>query len=113
VKIVSLNFEILRATPTVAEFVVRVNLDGPAAGCVVEGVAMGPKCPGIATVELSYPMTVAGVSDTAVSLRCVILEPNLWSADAPFRYSWSITAEKEDEPMDQRVGAVLLKDPGG
>lgn len=108
-KIASLNFEIVRATFAVAEFVVRVNLDGPAEDCAVEGVAMGPKCPGISTVELSYPMTVAEVSDTAVTLRCVILEPNLWSAEAPFRYSWSITVEQEGEPMDRRVGAVMLK----
>jgi beta-galactosidase/beta-glucuronidase len=113
VKILSLNFEILRATTAVAEFVVRVQLDGPAAGCVVEGTVTGPRRDGVSTVELSYPMTVTDVGDTAVTLRCVIPEPNLWTPDAPYRYGWTITAEREGEEMDQRVGGLVLKESAG
>jgi hypothetical protein len=108
-KIAELKFENVQSTPAVAEFVVRVRLEGPAAGCVVGGVVTGPKCPGVTTVELSYPMAVGAVSDTTVSLRCVIPEPNLWTADAPFTYGWSITVEVGGELTDQRVGTIALK----
>jgi beta-galactosidase/beta-glucuronidase len=55
-------------------------------------------------------MTLAEVGETAVSLRCVIPEPNLWTPDAPYRYGWSVTAEREGEPLDQRVGGLFLKE---
>ena len=107
-KIVSLNFETVRATPTIAEFTVRVELDGPARGCEVIGRAIGPKCPGISTVEVAYPMTVAGVSDTAVSLRCAIPEPNLWRPDAPFTYTVAIEVYTETlENVQWPLGAAL------
>jgi hypothetical protein len=108
-KIAELRFENVQATPTIAEFVVHVRLEEFATNGLVEGVVMGPKCPGVTTVELSYPMERLETQGNVVSLRCVIPEPNLCTADTPFRYGWSITVEVEGEPTDQRVGAISLK----
>jgi len=108
-KIVALTFEPKRATPAVAEFLVRVELDGPAAGCEVEGKAVGPRCPGVSTVEVAYPMTVADVSDTAMTLRCVIPEPNLWTPDAPFEYAVAVELNVSGQLADSRGGAIALR----
>jgi hypothetical protein len=108
-KIVALNFDVVRATPAVAEFVIRVELDGPAAGCTVQGRAAGPRWAGVTTVEVPYPMTAEVAGDTAVSLRCVIPEPNLWAPETPFTYGWSISVAKDGEPTDTRAGTVMLR----
>ena len=108
-KIASLHFEIVRATPAVAEFLARVQLDGPAESATVIGSAAGPHCPGISTVEVVYPMTVAEVGANEVSLRCVIPEPNLWTPRAPFEYSVSINLMVGDELADSRNGTIILR----
>lgn len=109
-KIVSLNFEIIRATSAVAEFVVRVELDGPAAGCTVTGRAVGPRGEGFSTVEVAYPVRVLEMSDTAVSLRCVIPEPNLWKPEMPFTYAVTFELKMNGEVMDSRETMLALRD---
>ena len=108
-KIVSLNFEVIRATPAVAEFVVRIELDSPAVGYEVKGRAIGPRCEGISTVEVVYPMTVAIASDTTVALRCGIPEPNLWRPEARFTYAVSVELRLNGEQIDARGGVVALR----
>jgi hypothetical protein len=108
-KIVSLSIEPGRASQASADFVIRVNLDGPAAGCVVSGRVVGPRCEGVSTVEVPYPLQVIGVSDTAVSLKCVIPEPSLWTPEAQFTYGWSIEVEVDGEQTDSRTGGVFLR----
>ena len=97
------------ATPAGAEFSVRVELDGPGSGCEISGRAVGPNCPGISTVEVAYPMTVAGASDTTVSLRCAIPEPNLWRPDVRFTYAVSVSLKVNGELVDSRVNEIALK----
>src|SRR4051812_39075184 len=77
--------EPVRVSFAEAEVVVRVELDGPAAGAEVRGKLVGPMCPGVSTVEVAYPLRpVPG--DSGLSLRAVVPEPNLWTPAAPFRY---------------------------
>jgi hypothetical protein len=108
-KIVSLDFEIVRATQTVAEFLARVELDGPAEGCGIAGRAVGPRCPGVSTVEVAYPMAVEDRTASAVTLRCAIPEPNLWTPRSPFEYAVSVTLKLGDELVDSRSGTVRLR----
>jgi len=108
-RIVSLDIEPGRASQASADFVIRVNLDGPAAGCAVAGRVVGPRCPGVSTVEVAYPLVEVARSDTAVSLKCVIPEPSLWTPEAPFLYAWSIDVEVDGEQTDSRAGAVSLR----
>ena|SRR5437868_5523971 len=108
-KIVSLDIEPGRASQASAEFTIRVNLDGPAAGCAVSGRVVGPKCKGVSTVEVAYPLRVIGVSDTAVSLKCVIPEPSLWTPERPFVYAWSVEVEAGGEVTDARAGGIVLR----
>lgn len=108
-RIVSLSLEVVRATPAVAEFLARVELDAPAADCEVAGRAVGPRRPGVSTVEVNYPMTVAEAGGTAVTLRCVIPEPNLWTAEAPFSYEVTVELRAGGERLDTRSGAVAFR----
>ena len=86
-KIRTLRVEPVRITPAEASLLVHLELDGPAAGVELRGKLIGPRCEGVSTVEVAYPLRpVSGASDTALTLRIVIPEPNLWSAEAPFRY---------------------------
>lgn len=81
-RIVSVTVTPVRVSPAAAELLVRVELDGPATGVEVRGRLVGPRQEGVSTVEVAYPLRVAEVSDTTVSLRGVIPEPN----PSPFRY---------------------------
>ncbi len=108
-KIASLDFEIIRATPAIAEFLVRVHLDDPRRECEVTGRVVGPHCPGISTVEVAYPMTVLNRSVSSASLRCVIPEPNLWKPDAPFAYAVSVEVRVNGEVTDTRDSVLALR----
>ena len=73
-KIVSLNFEIVRATPAVAEFIVRVDLDGsPRVGN--ERPGHRPRA-GVHDGRGQLSARPFEKSDNAVSMRCADPEPN-------------------------------------
>ncbi len=111
-KIVSTAIEPGRGSVASVEFVIRVNLDGPAAGCEVSGRVVGPRAPGFTTVEVAYPLVPTGVSDNAVSLKCVIPEPSFWTRDVPFAYAWSVELRVNGERADSRAGALTFPAPG-
>ena len=96
-------------TPAVAEFLTRVELEAPVVGGELIGRVVGPQRPGVSTVEVKYPMTAAAVSDTVVSLRCVIPEPNLWTAEAPFTYEVTVELLAGGERLDARNGTVAFR----
>jgi len=114
-KIVSTAIEPGRRSRASVEFVVRLTLEGPASGCEVTGSVVGPHAAGFTTVEVAYPMVMAEMreaSDNALSLKCVIPEPSLWTREAPFSYAWSIDVEVSGEVTDSRSGALAFPDPG-
>jgi hypothetical protein len=108
-RIVALNLEIVRATPAVAEFLAHVELEGSAADCEITGRALGPRCAGVSTVEVAYPMTRVGMSDNTVSLRCAIPEPNLWLPETPFTYVVAIDLRCGGEVVESRSEAVAFR----
>jgi glycosyl hydrolase family 2 len=108
-RIVALNYEIVRATPAVAEFIVHIELDGPSAGCEVAGHAVGPQCPDVSTVEVTYSMSRATLADCRATLRCVIPEPNLWTPDAPFTYGVVVEVRLDGKPVDARSGIIAFR----
>jgi hypothetical protein len=108
-KIVSLDFEIVRATPAVAEFLVHVKLEGTAADCEITGLALGPRRAGASTVEVAYPMNREGESHNTVTLRCVIPEPNLWTPQTPFTYAITVELRCGEEVVESRDGTVVFR----
>jgi len=108
-KITGLTFEIVRATTAVAEFLVRVELDIPAEGSEISGRAVGPRCPGVSTVEVVYLMTRVGRGGNEVALGCVIPEPNLWKPAMPFTYGVRVEMRAHGVVVDSRDSMLALK----
>jgi hypothetical protein len=82
-----ITVEPVRVSPAEAVLLVHVELDAPLPGAEVRGKLVGPRCPGVSTVEIAYPLRpLPATSDTALSLRAVVPEPNLWTAATPYRY---------------------------
>lgn len=86
-------------TPTVSFAVVRLSVDiaeiqiravfavdpGPAAQ--LRGRLMGPRCPGVSTIEVAYPIQPLSSNDPMLLLgRVLIPEPNLWTPNRPMIY---------------------------
>jgi hypothetical protein len=112
-KILSTGIELGRVTGSQAsvEFVIRVNLDGPVAECKVTGRVVGPRARGMTTVEVAYSLVQVEAIDNAVSLKCVIPEPSLWTRETPFSYGWSIWVEVDGKETNSRSGALAFQAP--
>jgi hypothetical protein len=71
----------------------------------LRGRLVGPKCPGVTTVEVAYalrpfphpPAELAGLVG-----RVVIPEPNLWEPERPFVYDGVIELWQDGERCDVR-----------
>jgi hypothetical protein len=111
-RIVNVTVEPVRVSAAEAELLVRVELDGPAAGVEVRGKLVGPRCEGVSTVEVAYPLRpVPAADDTTVSLRAVIPEPNPWTPAAPFRYDGRVELWQNGARVESRPFAVELRPP--
>lgn len=109
-RIVAVTVEPVRVSAALAELLVRVDLDGPVDGVELRGRLGGPRCAGVSTVEVAYPLRpVAGESDTAPSLRALIPEPTPWEPAAPFRYDGRVELWAGGAKADERAFAVELR----
>jgi len=94
----------VRVTTAAAELRVIVEWDGPVEGIEFRGRLVGPRCVGVSTVEVAYPLRPDGSA-----LRVVIPEPNMWSTAAPFRYDGRVEAWVGSERVDDHTFAVELR----
>jgi hypothetical protein len=108
-KIASLTVELIRADSAVAQFLIRIVLDGLVARCEVRGQVVGPTCPGITTVEIAYPLVRVEASETTATLKGVIPEPNLWTREAPFVYAVRVEVLVEGRQTDTRACVLALR----
>jgi|SRR5262245_8802031 len=69
-----------------AELTVRVEIDGSAADVQIRGRVTGPKCTGIETVQVPYPLRPVPSVGSELFARVAIPEPNLWTEERPFVY---------------------------
>lgn len=101
----SLSVEPVRVSTAEAVIDVRVELE--AEGVELRGRLIGPRCQGVSTVEIDYPLRPAG--DNPLSLRAVVPEPNLWSPEAPFRYDGRVEVWAGGKRVEVREFAVELR----
>ncbi len=87
-KVLNWRIELVRVDSAMAEFLVRLELEGDAER--VRGTAVGPRCAGVSTVEVAYPLVLVEKDQTSATLRGVIPEPNLWAPEQPFVYVVSV-----------------------
>ncbi len=73
-------------TPMLAELRVEVSGALPA-DAELRGRVVGPRCPGVSTIEIAYPLRAERLRDqAAVVLVGKVPEPSLWHKDTPFYY---------------------------
>ncbi len=106
-RIRSVTAEPVRVTPAEAVVAVHVELDGPAAGADLRGKLVGPRRPGVTTVEVAYSLRPAGGDPS--TLRAVIPEPNLWTPEAPFHYDGTVELWRGGAKLDAKSFTVKLR----
>src|SRR4051812_37737852 len=80
--------DVVRLDAAAAELLVHAEVDDTG-GVVLRGRLMGPRCPGVSTVEVAYPLKPLPADPHRpgrVSARVVIPDPNLWEPAHPFVY---------------------------
>jgi len=77
------RIDVIHLDPVRAE--IRFTFDSGTlpAGAELRGQLIGPRCPGMTTIEVAYPLRPS--SQPGV-LHAVIPEPSLWQAERPFVY---------------------------
>jgi hypothetical protein len=106
----TITVEIRKLSAVEAEVWLKVLPERVSSTTEVRGKLMGPRCPGVTTVEIAYPLqrAVSTDPDTMV-VRALIDEPNLWSEKAPFVYEGIAELYESGELVDQRPVCVGLK----
>ena len=72
----------------------------------VRGRLMGPRCPGVSTVEVAYRLR----HREGPEYQVMIPEPNLWAPEHPFRYEGPVEFWRHGELVGRvnvSVGLVL------
>jgi hypothetical protein len=86
----STTVAIRRLSAAEAEVWVTAELDAVTPATELRGRLTGPRCPGVTTVEVAYPLRpvprAEGEPASALTVRAVIPEPNLWTEATPFVY---------------------------
>jgi len=84
----TVSFEVLRLDAALAELLVHADFaEDPGPDVELRGRLMGPRCPGVGTIEVAYPLRpVPSGLPARRSARVVIPDPNLWESDTPFVY---------------------------
>jgi hypothetical protein len=85
-RIVDLQVQTHRLTPMEAELWILVRAETSTPATELRGRFVGPKCPGVTTVEVGYPLRPFADMRESLKARVVIPEPNRWEEQCPFVY---------------------------
>lgn len=89
----ALRRHLRRLSPNAAEVWFMLPEANPEAEIDLRGRLVGPKCAGVSTIEVAYPLgALAGPQTDLPGLvrRVVIPEPGLWDTERPFLYEGPI-----------------------
>jgi hypothetical protein len=101
-----------RVSPAEADLLVIVEADRVDTGTELRGTLIGPKCPGVETVQIAYKLRSAQRPDqphNSLAGRIVIPEPNLWTSETPFIYDGTVELWQDGERCDNRAISTLFK----
>jgi hypothetical protein len=102
-----------RVSPVEAEIWVAVIADNADAGTDLRGRLVGPKCHGVETVQVAFPLRLIGrppaVQPNTVIGRVIIPEPNMWKPETPFVYEGIVELWQDEERVDSAMLSVALK----
>src|SRR5258708_734841 len=105
-RIVSVTISQQRLSPAAAELLVAVTVEHITPETKVRGRLVGPRCPGITTLEIAYPLRLIGQRDAEFQFRVLVPEPNLWCAESPFEYVATVELWEDGERRESRDNAV-------
>src|SRR5262245_65678426 len=96
-----------RLSAAEAELWVVVEPERRTATTEVRGRVVGPRCPGVETIEVAYPLRpLAGGEGGPLTLRLVVPEPNLSTSERPYLYEGPVELWEEGERCDVRPVAA-------
>jgi hypothetical protein len=92
-KLREVTAEVRRLSAAEAEVGLRIEAEEITPTTEVRGRLVGPRCPGMTTVEVAYPLQpFPRLPDELplLSRRAVVPDPSLWEPDRPFTYHATI-----------------------
>ena len=84
-----------------------IEFIGLPADAQVRGRLMGPRCPGLSTIEIAYHLRPI----EPPVYQVLIPEPTLWTPDRPYVYEGPVEWVKDGAKMGSMLISVALKDP--
>ena len=107
--------EVRRLSAAEAEVWVTAEPDAVTSATELRGRLTGPRCPGVTTVEIAYPLRplprAAEEPANVLTLRGLIPEPNLWTEATPFVYDVRLELWQDGKRADVATLPVGLKQP--
>jgi hypothetical protein len=100
----SYTIQIRALDPTRAD--IRIQFAELPPDVEIHGRLMGPRCPGVNTVEVAYPLQA---TDAAGIYRVLIPEPNFWTPERPFRYEGPVEFWQHGKLVGRSLVSVGLR----
>jgi hypothetical protein len=114
-RILNSSVEVRRLSSAEAELWVAVAVETVAADTELRGRFIGPRCPGVSTVEVAYPLrpiqSPASLPPNTLLARAFIPEPNLWTEATPYIYEGRLELWQEGTLVETAAVIVGLKQP--
>ncbi|MCS7047225.1 MAG: hypothetical protein NZO58_12780 [Gemmataceae bacterium] len=103
------SIRVHRLDPVMADL--RLTFAPLPEGVAARGRLLGPRCPGVSTVEISHALRPIGTPPT--EYQVLIPEPCWWSPARPYVYEGPVEFWREGTKLGVLWVAVSLKNPGG
>jgi hypothetical protein len=106
--------QVRRLSPAEAEVWLLIEAERVTPATEVRGRFVGPRCPGVTTVEVAYPLRPFPRPPEGVpplSRRVVIPDPSLWEPGQPFVYRAVVELWQDGECADRREFDCGLRMP--
>lgn len=115
-RILNTRAEIRRLSAAEADVWLFVEMEQLTPGAELRGKVTGPRCPGVTTVEVAYPLrALPGSAETpgkTLCARVLVPEPNLWTEATPFIYHVRLELWENGQCADMAILPLGLKQSG-
>ena len=98
------NVQVQRLSAAEAELWLLVVAERVTPATEVRGRLVGPRCPGVTTIEVAYPLRPFPRPPEGVpplSRRAVVPEPSLWEPERPYVYRAVVELWEDGQPCDR------------
>jgi beta-galactosidase/beta-glucuronidase len=98
------NVQVQRLSAAEAELWLLIEAEQVTPTTEVRGRLVGPRCPGVTTIEVAYPLRPFPRPPEGVpplSRRVVIPEPSLWEPERPYVYRAVVELWEDGQPCDR------------